>query len=358
MLDKKGLIIEGLKNRSKSVSSWWKTDSGYAMHGEEVEWELLWHERSLLNEGVDNISEGSVVTFGKQTNPESGWAVILAGGPGSGKGYILGNQVMIDAKVIDVDKLKELYAAWSKKSGGKVYDFKNPDHVGDLHKLIADKGWKDSIKNMFFDANDKPINIVFDITGKTAESLTDTAEDCKSLGYKVAIVWVVANREVAMMRNLMRKRVVGEDMFHMIHNALRANMLQYLVSSSAGKCVDEAWIVFSGEASIVDKEAPKSTKDLKDTVYKLDKKGGKFEVTDDMANYVRKFLGPEFRVNNYISFDKAKEMLDTYTKEVPNVSTSKGFKKMDLVARNEKDEEKDKGTKKVVTGYKRLDFRT
>lgn len=46
------------------------------------------------------------VTFGGKAFPKEGQVVILAGGAGSGKGFILNNLLLINAKVFDVDALK------------------------------------------------------------------------------------------------------------------------------------------------------------------------------------------------------------------------------------------------------------
>lgn len=55
--------------------------------------------------------ERRVMTFGSDEHvyPKSGWCVILAGGPGSGKGYTIENKIMLNARVIDVDELKKQY---------------------------------------------------------------------------------------------------------------------------------------------------------------------------------------------------------------------------------------------------------
>lgn len=95
-----------------------------------------------LKEETETIDEASVVTFGGKTFPKNGWCVILAGGPGSGKGYQQDNSIMIDAKVFDVDKLKSLYAKAANKGvlpDKRKYDFKNTQDVADLHQIIKDK---------------------------------------------------------------------------------------------------------------------------------------------------------------------------------------------------------------------------
>ena len=54
----------------------------------------------------DYLEEGSYVSFGGQANPPYGWAVCLAGGPGSGKGFVQDKFFLLDFKSFDVDELK------------------------------------------------------------------------------------------------------------------------------------------------------------------------------------------------------------------------------------------------------------
>lgn len=78
------------------------------------------------------------VTFGGKAFPKEGQVVILAGGAGSGKGFILNNLLLINAKVFDVDALKTTAIGMSK------LDFKkNSKHIDKLFmeylkKFVAD----------------------------------------------------------------------------------------------------------------------------------------------------------------------------------------------------------------------------
>ena len=56
----------------------------------------------------DYLEEGSYVSFGGQANPPYGWAVCLAGGPGSGKGFVQDKFFLLDFKSFDVDELKSI----------------------------------------------------------------------------------------------------------------------------------------------------------------------------------------------------------------------------------------------------------
>ena len=49
-----------------------------------------------------------LITFGGKAYPKYGHIVLMAGGAGSGKGFILSNLVGVEGKVFDVDELKTL----------------------------------------------------------------------------------------------------------------------------------------------------------------------------------------------------------------------------------------------------------
>jgi predicted kinase len=267
-----------------------------------------------LDESV-MINEGAAVTFGKQAYPREGWAVIMAGGAGSGKGTVIKKQLLIDAKVLDVDHLKELYAMVSKAKGGRAFDFKNTDDVSDLHATIDAKGWKDTTRDLFFAANGTLQNVIFDTTGKSAQSLENMTRQAKQIGYNVSLVWVVTNREVAMLRNLLRDRVVGEFHFHDIHNKVKETIFPFL-RSGMSKNVDEAWVVFSGTEKVEYADMPQTVRDMKDSVLKLQKSGDAFDIPQALEDKVMSFLGKSEPApnapRNYVGYDDVKAAIAPY----------------------------------------------
>lgn len=61
-------------------------------------------ERELQQSG--EILLEKLITFGGKAYPNFGNVVIMAGGTGSGKGFVLSNLVGLEGKVMDVDALK------------------------------------------------------------------------------------------------------------------------------------------------------------------------------------------------------------------------------------------------------------
>ena len=56
------------------------------------------------------LDENKVIAFsGDKVYPRFGWCVILSGGTGSGKGFVINKQLPIDGKVMNVDHYNKLY---------------------------------------------------------------------------------------------------------------------------------------------------------------------------------------------------------------------------------------------------------
>ena len=254
-----------------------------------------------INESFDyltkeDIDEGTAVTFNGKVFPESGQAVILVGSPGSGKGFIRKNRILGDFKVFDVDELKNLYLSAQKK--GKFddtteYDLRNSEDVSSLHKKVKALKWKDMKEKAFLDnltAGRLP-NVLYDITGDDSNKLKTLSAKLKSLGYKISVVWVVTNRQVAMMQNLTRDRVVSQEIFHRIHNDVIKNVFPF-IKKDASDC-DEAWLVFNS----LDSAKKLTTKEReylnKIGIVKLEKKGSGFEIPREIEMMVYNILGPE-----------------------------------------------------------------
>ena len=241
------------------------------------------------------VEEAKTVTFEGQTFPKEGWCLTLCGAPGSGKGYITSHKVAINAKVFDVDRLKELYIKAQEKGSFKdtrKYDLKNPADVSALHQKVKDLGLKDKQEEAFFnDLNqDRLPNIIYDITGDDPQKLKKIASKVNSVGYKTSLVWVVTNRQVAMLQNLSRDRVVSQQIFHKIHNDIVKNVFPFL--KNGAKDYDEAWIVFNSKES-AKSLSPEERKQLDNIgTVRLEKSGNGFNIPKEIEMMLFNILGP------------------------------------------------------------------
>jgi len=187
-------------------------------------------EETWFQENAETLLE-KLITFGGQAYPKFGNVVIMAGGAGSGKGFVLSNLVGLEGKVMDVDALKTA-AAKSKliqrrvkaKTGEDISaiasDLRNPENVGKLHDIIANVLEIDSRKQKVLmtgilaaPADRKP-NLIFDTTLKDINKLGNLSRMLTNVGYdkkNIHIVWVVNDIEIAKAQNLTRSRRVPAE---------------------------------------------------------------------------------------------------------------------------------------------------
>ena len=309
-------IVEGLETARKIKSIEESFEELRENYGLDI-WEDYNYD---IDDGafIGNIDEAKTVTFAGKTFPRFGWSVVMAGGSGSGKGYIRKNKIAIDAKVMDVDRLKELYvmaAKAGKFDDDRVYNFKNPDDVQALHQIVKKKGFKNSQEDAFYAAidSDRKPNIIYDITGDDPKKLASIGKKLKDMGYMTSIVWVVTNREEAYIRNMKRDRVVPEKIFHSTHNDVAKAVEPFLKSADA-RYYDEAWLAF-GSGDSAKELTPEQKKELdKMGVVKLEKSGSSFVIPKDVEMKVHQILGPmetnPDNPENYVSYDEFQKEFD------------------------------------------------
>ena len=217
----------------------------------------------------------ALMTFGGKAYPKFGNIVIMAGGAGSGKGFIKDNLLGIEGKVLDTDQLKQLVItcnAFDKKFQKEYQyslselDLGNPPDVSDLHEFVASQ----KLENRRNDAlalsllelpDDRLPNLIFDTTLKDLYKLQSISNLANELGYakeNISIVWVVTQFEVAKQQNSKRERRVPDDVLERTHFGV-AQTMNYLLhrSEQLQTTVDgDVWVVFNVNG--VDSEFVKS----------------------------------------------------------------------------------------------------
>lgn len=156
------------------------------------------------------------------------------------------------------------------------------------------KQYKEKMEDNFFASHSdghRP-NIIYDITGSKADKLRNLGKMLKGMGYKVSLVWVLTNRQVALMRNMCRARVVPQDIFHDTHNKVNKNVFPFLQSSDA-KYYDEAWVVFNSPDSLKELSPEEKKEFDKMSVVKFAKNGDSFIIPEDVMERVMQTLGPD-----------------------------------------------------------------
>jgi hypothetical protein len=261
-----------------------------------------------IEEQFDELME-ALITFGGKAYPKFGNVVIMAGGAGSGKGFVKDKLVGIEGFTFDVDALKTLAAATPaiqkrvKKELGVDLEklagnLKKSENVGKLHQIIGDylkldnrrlKALYTSI--MTADPERKP-NIIFDVTLKDLQKLEKLTRQVSSIGYdksNIHIVWVVNDIEVAKQQNKTRDRVVDTNILINTHRGASQTMGDIVNMGTDLRKYMDGDIVFAFNKVDVDstvlKNQPKGAGDK--IGMKGDTKGGMF-IKDANYFYVKR----------------------------------------------------------------------
>jgi len=205
-----------------------------------------------------------MLTFDKHTHPKFGEVIILAGGAGSGKGFIKSNIIGVEGIVFNVDRLKELaihstvLADKVKEKYGKSIknlDLTEPENVKFLHNIfaamkISDKQIKTALKSIILAPKDRKPNIIFDVTMKDMTKFINIANDILNIGYdkeNISIVWVLNTISMALKQNKTRDRMVPEDILLATHDGVSYTMNKILnMGQSLDKYIKgEIYLVFN-----------------------------------------------------------------------------------------------------------------
>jgi len=132
-------------------------------------------------------------------------AVFLAGGPGSGKSFIVGKTGLpaLGLKVINSD---DAYEAAMKKAGmemspDNIFSVQGQDIRGRAKALTGKKQARYLMGRL---------GVVVDGTGKEFDKVKKQAMAMKALGYDVAMIFVNTDLDTAISRDKARSRTIGE----------------------------------------------------------------------------------------------------------------------------------------------------
>jgi len=268
-----------------------------------------------------------------------GQIVFMAGGAGSGKGFASKKFMEIDKfKVRDVDEWKKAFMAMStdprfrdygavvyRNAKGKVtavdvdyeggaivkdrdagtgirlgdLDLKNPEHVFILHLAIKEMGIKHKTLDLLLSdlKQDYLPNILFDVTLKDIDDITDVLPTLLEVGYEsrnIHIVWVLTNYHVAVSANKDRERVVPDDILLKTHEGA-ANTMYDLIKANGVRGLDgSVHVILNNRDQTIFWERPDGTKTdtVKGFTYlTLKKEGQKFydqnEVNTQLLDWIK-----------------------------------------------------------------------
>ena len=187
----------------------------------------------LINEVIQtNINEGP-------NDPHIFKAIFLAGGPGSGKGFIARKMMTgFGVKTVNSDDVYEKLAQLQN------LDLGDPDVVGSPEGQEAREKAKrltDLRKKNYLAGR---LGVIIDGTAKDVAKTASMKQSLDALGYDTMMVYVNTSLEVAQQRNAKRARTIPGDMVAKMWHKVQDNLMKfqqlfgnnnfYLVDNSGG----------------------------------------------------------------------------------------------------------------------------
>lgn len=167
---------------------------------------------SSVNVFLANLDEGI-------NDPGIFKAVFLAGGPGSGKSFIVGKTALttMGLKLINSD---DAFEHQLKKVGLST----TPEDIySDLGQSVRGKAKALTAKRQSIALQGR-LGLVIDGTGKDFDKIKKQADELKKIGYEVAMVFVNTDLDTAQARNKARTRTLPEDEVKAMWDAVQKNM--------------------------------------------------------------------------------------------------------------------------------------
>ena len=267
-----------------------------------------------------------------------GQIVFLAGGAGSGKGFATKNFMEGDKfKIRDVDEWKKAFIAISKlkrdstnwegvvdpkylDSKGRLLadlDLRNPEHVGSLHMAVKKLGIKEkTLKLLLKDLNQRHLpNILFDITLKDVEDITEVIPRLTEVGYEaknIHLVWILANYHVAVAANAERERVVDDKILLQTHEGAANTMYGLIRSKGVPNLGGGVHVILANREN---------------TIYWTDSEGNKIKTADGKSvikDFTYLTLKPEGK-NWNTEKEVNGQVLDWIKDNIPRTEKTKGL---------------------------------
>jgi len=258
----------------------------------------------LDSRGMDGLLENKVVTFNGKTYPEYGHAVTVTGGPGSGKTHESNTSIPIDAKIMNIDDIGDIYIKILKRKlsiltneedkeellrpfGGHIPDLRNTQDSTALYEFISDRKYLSKFQLQFFNSNmGKLPNVLLDVTGGNFIKLQEYQAFLKGLGYYTSIIWVVTDIEIAKQQNKNRTRTVDEEF--LINAFSNTKDAMWKAAHLPLVNTDEFWILFTHQKERNNKTIPL-----------IKQSNGSFDIPEDLKLRIEKQLNMNSNNQNY-----------------------------------------------------------
>ena len=167
---------------------------------------FAFNEFSELTEGVNDPAIFKVV--------------FLAGGPGSGKSFVVNNTALtaMGFKLINSDNAFERALAKAGLDKGNPFDIASPkgQAVRKSAKIVTDKQLEYAI--------DGRLGLTIDGTGKDYDKIAKQVKQLRELGYEAAMIFVNTDLDTAVQRNRARARSLPDMMVEKLWHDVQKNI--------------------------------------------------------------------------------------------------------------------------------------
>ena len=192
-----------------------------------------------LNEGVND--------------PSIFKAVFLAGGPGSGKSFVVGKTALqaLGFKLINSD---DAFEAGLKKAGLTT----SPEDIASAQGQEIRSGAKALTGRKMKLALDGRLGLVIDGTGKDYAKIKKQVDELRKIGYAVKMIFVNTDLETALDRNKARERSVPDKMVEKMWKDVQKNIGKF-----QGLFRNRMIVVDNSEGSDIERSTLEAYKDIK-----------------------------------------------------------------------------------------------
>lgn len=180
-------------------------------------------------------------------------AVFLAGGPGSGKSFVVGKTALkvLGFRLINSD---EAFEKGLKKAGLTT----DPEDIASAQGQAVRASAKALTGKIMTRALEGRNGIVVDGTGKDYENIKKQVDMLRKLGYAVHMIFVNTDLETAQKRNTMRSRSLPDDMVKKMWDRVQKNIGKFQALFR-----NRMTIVDNSEGSNIEKATLEAYKDIK-----------------------------------------------------------------------------------------------
>tara|TARA_B100001093_G_scaffold518841_1_gene605213 strand:- start:369 stop:1043 length:675 start_codon:yes stop_codon:yes gene_type:complete len=194
-------------------------------------------------------------------------AVFLAGGPGSGKSFIVGKTSLkaLGFRLINSD---DAFEKGLKKAGLTT----DPDDIASAQGQAVRASAKALTGKILSRSLEGRLGIVIDGTGKDYMKIAKQVQQLRQLGYAVHMIFVNTDLETALKRNQMRPRKLPDDMVTKLWKEVQKNIGKFqalfrnrmtIVDNSTDSDIEKATIAAYKKIQAWAKKPPENEKAMK-----------------------------------------------------------------------------------------------